>query len=255
MAVGVEDPRPLDPSLVVPPSSRAARALYAVAIPGVALFVLVEAGRLLSGTALEQIPLALAGALVGVALADLASATVHWACDTWGSSRTRFVGAGLIHAFRVHHHRPRAMLEHDALDVNGGASAGVLVVLVLYSSFFAPGDLSPGLRAGVLAFSVVAASANQLHYWAHAPRAPRWVRFAQRRGLLLSRAAHAGHHRAPHTDGYCISIGWLNRPLDALGWWRFLERVVEAATGMKPRGEASSSLAPDRRAYSEGSGS
>jgi len=60
--------------------------------------------------------------LAGVLLADLLAGGVHWACDTWGDERTRWLGRSLIKSFRDHHHRPRAMLEHDWVEVNGEAA-------------------------------------------------------------------------------------------------------------------------------------
>ncbi len=238
-----------DESLVIPPSSRAARWSYACAIPGVIGLVTAHAATLVMEMSLASVPLVIVALLLGALLADLVTAAVHWACDTWGSSRTPYLGAGLIHAFRVHHRRPRAMLEHDWLDVNGGASAAIFaLLLVLTASGLLPltgGEDAGWLRALVLGFSLVAAPANQLHYWAHAVRAPSWVRALQRRGVVLSAAAHGPHHRAPHTCGYCISLGWLNRPLDAIEFWRRLERGLSRLTGARPRGEPGAVRAAD----------
>ncbi len=36
-------------------------------------------------------------------------------------------------------------------------------------------------------------------------------------------------------SNYCITNGWFNDLLMGIGFWRGLERVVSAATGMKPR--------------------
>ena len=54
---------------------------------------------------------ALAGLWLGAWTADLVTGVVHWACDTWGSTRTPVVGGTLIRAFREHHEAPRAMLD------------------------------------------------------------------------------------------------------------------------------------------------
>jgi plasmanylethanolamine desaturase len=63
-----------------------------------------------------------------------------------------------------------------------------------------------------------ALATNQCHKWAHmepgaTPRAVRWL---QDRGLVLARAHHLRHHTAPFDSHFCMSCGWLNRPLDAL---------------------------------------
>lgn len=191
---------------------------------------------------LGTIPFFVIGTLAGIATADFVTGVVHWACDTWGSARTRWLGERLIFSFREHHEKPHAMLKHDAVDVNGGAATAVFAVLLGVTALSANGWFPPtrdsmfiwSFFLGLLAASALA---NQLHYWAHTQRCPRFVRRLQRAGFLLAPAKHAEHHRAPHLHGYCISTGWLNRPLDAIGFWRWFERVVSNATGAVPRTE------------------
>jgi hypothetical protein len=50
----------------------------------------------------------LAGLWLGAWAADLVTGLVHWACDTWGDERTRWLGAGLVLTPERHarHHRP-----------------------------------------------------------------------------------------------------------------------------------------------------
>jgi hypothetical protein len=184
----------------------------------------------------------LAGALLGVLMADLASGLVHWACDTWGSEHTPLIGSGLIQFFREHHRSPRAMLQHDSIEVSGElglAAAPCMAALALAAVRL---DLAshPFAYAFCWAFVAVGAFANQLHQWAHMERPPRPVRTLQRRGLILSRGRHAKHHRPPHTRGYCISTGWLNVTLDAVRFWRFLEWSLTRITGARPRGDTDS---------------
>jgi ubiquitin-conjugating enzyme E2 variant len=46
---------------------------------------------------------------------------------------------------------------------------------------------------------------------------------------------HDRHHTAPYDTYYCITTGWLNWPLHTIGFYRFMERVLMATTGMIPR--------------------
>jgi len=182
------------------------------------------------------------GLLVGVLAADGVTGVVHWACDTWGDRDTRLLGPTLIHAFREHHCEPRAMLEHGFFEVNREAlGAGALAVALL--ALPASRELLDGrifVQAFLVTFIGFGAAANQLHWWAHAHAPPRWVARLQRMGLILSPERHDAHHRQPNDRAYCISSGWLNVPLDALGFWRGLEAAITRLTGAWPRaGETS----------------
>jgi hypothetical protein len=180
---------------------------------------------------------ALVGALLGMLAADGITGLVHWACDTWGDERTPWVGPSLIRSFREHHREPRAMLEHDWIEVNREPAMAATVALVILSL--------PGIQRAlegqvfvygfVCCFIVYAALANQLHCWSHVERPPRFVRVLQRCGLILSPVRHARHHRGACTRAYCISTGWLNPALDRFGFWRALERGIAFATGVQPR--------------------
>jgi ubiquitin-conjugating enzyme E2 variant len=187
--------------------------------------------------------LALAGAILGALAADLLTGVVHWVCDTWGDERTRWVGAGLIRSFREHHEAPRAMLAHDWIEVNGQPAAGGSVAFVLLALPAAQEWLADRAFLAALAWSMLATAslANQNHQWSHMPAPPRWVSALQRAGLILSPARHARHHRFPYTGAYCVAGGWLDRALDAAGFWRALERAVTHATGAMPSSESLSS--------------
>lgn len=180
-----------------------------------------------------------AGLVAGILAADLVTGLVHWTCDTWGGSQTTSLGGNLVRAFREHHRTPERMLDHDWVEVNGETALAALVAFLLLSplALFCARAGYPSGYAFLWSFICFGATANQLHKWAHEQAPPRAVRTMQRFGLILSGDRHERHHRAPHTDNYCISTGWLNAPLDAIGFWRRLERLVEAVTGARARAE------------------
>lgn len=95
------------------------------------------------------------------------------------------------------------------------------------------------LSTFLTAFGIAGLPTNQVHQWAHMRQPPRWVAWLQRRGLVLSRAAHARHHRAPHVVNFCIATGWCNRPLQAIQFFPRLESVVRWCTGLQPRADDS----------------
>jgi hypothetical protein len=188
-----------------------------------------------STPALLRSPLsALAGAVLAAFTMDFVSGLLHWAGDTWGSVRWPLIGATVIRTFREHHVDETAITRHDFIEVNAA------------STFFALPFLLVGLCSGPdaalwrsfgMVMAVGALFTNQAHSWAHRTDSPAWVRSLQRLGVMLSPEAHSLHHVAPYTDHYCITLGWLNKPLAKVRFWRRCERVVSALTGAVPRAE------------------
>ena len=177
------------------------------------------------------------GLLLGVLAADGLTGLIHWTCDTWGDAETRWLGPGLIHSFREHHRDERAMLEHDWIEVNRepALAVGAALLLLLLPSARSLLDSQVIVQGFVCGLAVFGGTANQLHLWAHSHRPPRWVRLAQRSGVILSPERHARHHDGGHISAYCISSGWLNPALDRSGFWRALEGGISRLTGAKPR--------------------
>jgi ubiquitin-conjugating enzyme E2 variant len=166
-------------------------------------------------------------ALVG---ADLVSGLVHWGFDSWGDFDTPLVGRLAIRAFRQHHLDPGVMLRHDFIETNGH-NITLALTLTLAGLCLAPGFVALCLLMMALCVSFT----SQIHKWAHTPRPPRLVRLLQRTGLLLSPAHHQRHHLGPHDSHYCITVGWLNLPLDRLRLFDRLERLIVRTTGAQPR--------------------
>jgi ubiquitin-conjugating enzyme E2 variant len=168
-----------------------------------------------------------AGLPLGVLLADFASGVVHWAGDTIGAPDTPILGPRFIAPFREHHTDPLAITTHDFGTTNGNTAVAVLPVL-LALWFGLPSPRDAGLLVATLVTSGCAfgVASNQFHKWAHAPRVPRVVAWLQRVGLVLPPGRHARHHTPPFDRAYCITVGWLSAPLDRLGFFRGLERMI-----------------------------
>jgi hypothetical protein len=177
----------------------------------------------------------LPSAAAGMLAADFVSGLVHWAADTWGSEGMPLIGRRLLHPFRVHHVNPDDFLRRRFIDTNGDVA--IVVIPVLATALWLPLDSQPGVAAIVFlgSFAAIGLCTNQVHQWAHMPRAPFVVRLLQHGRLILTHEAHGCHHRAPHTANYCIATGWCNRPLAALGFFERLERALTWLTGVRPR--------------------
>jgi plasmanylethanolamine desaturase len=178
------------------------------------------------------IPFAFAG---GMAVADLGSGLVHWGADTWGRDDFPIIGPRVLVPFRVHHINPDDFLRRSFVDTNGDVA---LVTIPAIAAFLVvPLDSAWGAAVAVFGLGLcgVGMMTNQIHQWAHMPSPPFAVGLLQRAGLLLGRGEHATHHARPYDAHYCITTGWCNRPLEAIGFFRGLEGVITRLTGARPR--------------------
>ncbi len=178
------------------------------------------------------VPLAFAA---GMAAADFGSGLVHWAADTWGRDDLPVIGRRLLVPFRVHHVNPDDFLRRRFVDTNGDVA--FLVVPVLLGLFVVPLETAWGGPVAVFGFGLcgIGMMTNQIHQWAHMPSPPRPIGVLQDCGLVLGRAEHAAHHDRPYDAHYCITTGWCNRPLEAIGFFRRLEAAITRLTGARPR--------------------
>ncbi len=171
---------------------------------------------------------------------DFLSGLAHWAGDTWGSTRTRYVGGWFIRPFREHHDDPRAMVRHDFIETNGSSALAGLPLLVIAALL--PLESSPGsfAQAFLLFLALGGLVANQCHKWAHLKDEERGAlaRIAQRCGLVLSPEVHRRHHARPHDSFYCTASGWTNHLVESAGFFRHLERIVGTLTHAIPRKDA-----------------
>jgi hypothetical protein len=214
--------------------SRAQSTTWRIAIACAAALLSALAFRL--GRALDVwqwwVPIALVG---GVALADFSSGLLHWAADTWGRADLPVIGPRILAPFRVHHVNPDDFLRRSFLDTNGDVAA--LSVAPLVALFWVPLDDASGQALAVAGcgFCAMGGLTNQIHQWAHMPAPPGAVVLLHTVGVLLRPRDHARHHGRPFDGAYCITTGWCNRPLEAIGFFRRLERTVSRVTGAVPR--------------------
>jgi ubiquitin-conjugating enzyme E2 variant len=195
----------------------------ALALAGVLLAALAWrlTGRVDGGRAVGVLGVA---ALAGYLLADVVSGLAHWFGDRFFEEDTPVIGRIFIEPFREHHRDPRAMTRHSALELLGNSALGSLPILA--AAWWSPSGIF--LDGLTIAFTAAAIATNQFHAWAHAPRRPPAVAWLQARGLILSPARHARHHRRGHDHAYCMTTGWLNRWMDDLRIFVALERVLRA---------------------------
>jgi ubiquitin-conjugating enzyme E2 variant len=177
------------------------------------------------------------GLLLGFIGADFFSGFVHWACDSWGSPETPVIGKIFIRTFREHHVDQKSITRHDFVETNGDnclvASPALGLALLLPLGSGAPIALLAGMFVLSLTFFVFMTS--QIHKWAHMDTPPAAIGRLQRLGVILGPEHHSMHHAEPFDRNYCITAGWCNAPLQAIGFFPTLERLITRVTGALPR--------------------
>ena len=179
------------------------------------------------------VPLTVFAGLLG---ADFTSGFVHWLFDTWGSTDTPVVGQLAIRTFREHHVDASSITRHGFIETNGHNIT--LATLPSVGGYLAiQHHTLPHALVAMACFSMALTGAmtSQIHKWAHMARAPRVVRWFQDSSLIIGARHHHRHHVMPHDSHYCITVGWMNGPLELVRFFRALERIITLVTRVQPR--------------------
>ncbi len=161
---------------------------------------------------------------------DFISGLIHWAEDTFGSATTPIYGKWIVEPNTLHHAHPSAFISKNWWQSSWDLTlVSGIIVFVSY--------LNDMLTWHVVLFAFLGANANQLHKYAHMPTAqvPLLVKFFQYIGLLQKAKHHALHHQGQKNNAYCVITPYLNPILDAIGFWRLLEKITVPIFGAPRR--------------------
>jgi hypothetical protein len=201
----------------------------------VGFFALVILLLARSGAAVVETPClalpAVAALLIGYVVADFMSGLVHFTFDRFFTTSTPVLGTAFVSAFRQHHSDPVDITRHGFIATNGNNSLATVPVLAVLA-LLPIDETSPwqAFASSTILWSCVATFAtNQFHKWAHEPEVHAVVDWLQRRHVILPKDHHQLHHTFPYASHYCITTGWLNGALVAVGFWSKLEWVLARA--------------------------
>lgn len=183
----------------------------------------------------------LAAAVIGILTADFFSGLVHWASDSYGSVDMFLIGKAILRNFREHHIDPTAITRHDFIETNGD-NFFICLPLLSYLAYNFHNNTDGiilekyNFLVYVFLFSIFVAMTNQFHKWSHTYFGlPRYITILQDLHIILPRIHHRVHHVTPHDTYFCITVGWLNYPMEKINFWTHMENLVFKLTGVQPR--------------------
>ena len=190
------------------------------------------------GIDLIAVTLILVRATLVILLLDFVSGIVHWAMDSYGHPDSPVMGRIYIGPNIRHHRYPREFMARTYLQSSWDLLLiGALILAAAWALGRVPWE--------VWLFVAMGSNAILFHKWMHRTRRENGPIISLLHDLRLIQTPrhHARHHSGAKDTNYCVITVALNPLLDAMGFWRFLERVVFRASGVAPRGAAASRLA------------
>lgn len=189
----------------------------------------------------DTLHLMILSSLAGILTADFMSGLVHWGADTWGSVNIPIVGRAFIRPFREHHIDPTGITRHDWIEANGDNCMLTVIPLASMARNFVLLPKALILQnywwyCYIYFLCLFVTLTNQIHKWSHTYFGlPTWVETLQKYRIILPKQHHRIHHISPHETYFCITTGWLDYPLEKIGFWRRLEALITRFTGNVPR--------------------
>lgn len=168
--------------------------------------------------------------VLGYLLSDFIMGIYHWIKDTYFSPFTPIIGKTFIWGSRLHHVRPRYVLEFTDNDLIIDSAKWTL-------SWIGPLFFWFGLTPFLVTMFIMISLNDVIHKYTHEidHERPIWATILQRIGFFQSHDEHHLHHVAPHEINYCPVTPYVNIWLEKINLWRNLESFIESLTGIKPR--------------------
>ena len=163
-------------------------------------------------------------------LADFLSGIYHWIKDTYFGPFTPIIGKTIIWGSRLHHVRPRYILEFSDWEIFLGSAKWTLIWIV-------PFLFLTGINIFIITLFIAISLNDVVHKHAHMKdtERPTWSSLMQKIYLFQSHEEHHLHHVMPHEINYCPITPYVNIVLEKINFWRSAENIIEKYLGFKPR--------------------
>ena len=162
--------------------------------------------------------------------ADLLMGIYHWIKDTYFTPFTPLIGKLFIWGSRLHHVRPRYILEFSDWNLFYTSAKWTLIWIIPFVFVF-------GLDPFLLTLFIVISLNDVVHKYAHLRNKdkPYIAKTFQKLYIIQSHDEHHLHHIEPHTVNYCPITPYVNVVLEKINFWRNIEKFIEKITGISPR--------------------
>ena len=163
-------------------------------------------------------------------MADFIMGIYHWFKDTYFGPFTPIIGKTLIWGSRLHHIRPRYVLEFSDWNLFISSAKWTLTWMGPLFYLF-------GLDIFLVSLFLIISLNDVIHKYAHMMdhERPLWATILQILYIFQSHDEHRLHHVAPYEINYCPITPYVNIILEKSKFWRIIEDIIEHYTGIKPR--------------------
>lgn len=156
--------------------------------------------------------LIISAVILAYILADLVNGLVHLYMDN--NTQYNSIAGPFISSFHLHHLRPRYTIRHplQVYFYESGTKFWLLAYLIgVFLIQHYSHHLAFSLNIFLVFTGIFSSIAEVSHYWCHATKTNKFIRFLQKYGVLLSKQHHSAHHQGDN-----INYAFLNGVSDPL---------------------------------------
>lgn len=168
--------------------------------------------------------------LAGYLIGDFIMGVYHWIKDTYFTPFTPIIGRLMIWNSRLHHIRPRYVIEFSDWDLFKSSAKWTLLWMV-------PLCYLVGINLFILSLFLTISLNDVIHKYAHMldNERPTWATILQKIYITQSHDEHHLHHISPHEIHYCPITPYMNVILEKIDFWKKMENLIWKIFGIKPR--------------------